>query len=211
MKAKSFTFTWNGQEQDLTLAEWERLTGIKEVTLRYRLKAGWPKSQVLLTDAKARLARPKGRPAKRYRLIWNGEEQEHSIQEWSRTTGIPANTMYARLLRGWFADDALLSPLKSAQRQAGKAYRLTWQGKTEEHTVPEWSRITGINKRTMYYRLSRYGYEEGMLLSPPKNRGCHAVKLADEVTCLRERSSKKDVNTTVVEEVIEEYCRPEGL
>ena len=39
----------------------------------------------------------------------------------------------------------------------------------------------------------------------------HISELADKVTYLRERSSKKDVNTTAVEEVIEEYCRPEGL
>lgn len=81
-----------------------------------------------------------------------------SLREWSRATGIHVSTLYSRVKAGYPVEE-LLDPDSGRRRQLAALSRgrasfekpLTCGDET--HTMAEWSRRTGIQKRTIRERL----------------------------------------------------------
>lgn len=81
-------------------------------------------------------------------LTLNGET--HTIQEWSRITGIDRRTISKRINRdGWSVADALTKPIK--KRKSREELLISFNG--EEHTLSEWSKILNIKRETLKSRL----------------------------------------------------------
>ena len=81
-------------------------------------------------------------------LTLNGET--HTIQEWSRITGIDRRTISKRINRdGWSVADALTKPIK--KRKSKEELLISFNG--EEHTLSEWSKILNIKRETLKSRL----------------------------------------------------------
>jgi hypothetical protein len=49
-KSNVTLYEWNGEKR--SVAEWARVTGIQRLTLRHRLKAGWPVARALTEKPK---------------------------------------------------------------------------------------------------------------------------------------------------------------
>ena len=55
----------------------------------------------------------------KYRLVWNGQEEEHTLREWGQICGINEGTLRQRMLAGC-APEELLLPLKRSRNRTGK-------------------------------------------------------------------------------------------
>jgi hypothetical protein len=92
--------TFNGQTR--CLAEWANITGIGEVTLRYRIaKFKWPIEKALTTPARAK--------APKQFFTFNG--QTLCLEDWATLTGFSAATLWNRIVTSeWSIEDALTTP-----------------------------------------------------------------------------------------------------
>lgn len=84
------TYTYNGQS--LTIPEWSDLTGLKIVTIRARLYAGWDIEKALTAPADRTVSRPQNRRTR---------------ASLAREVGIDPCTVESRVRRGWTLDAAL--------------------------------------------------------------------------------------------------------
>jgi hypothetical protein len=88
-----------------------------------------------------------GRP-KRLTHLTVGYET-HSVEEWSRMTGLRKELIRSRIHKGWAPEDAIEQP----PRQNRGPIRLTVGDET--HSAEEWSRITGIRDDLIRSRIRR--------------------------------------------------------
>lgn len=81
-------------------------------------------------------------------ITLNGET--HTLQEWSRITGIDRRTISKRIDRdGWSVEDALTKLVK--KQRSKEDLLISFNG--EEHTLSEWSKILNIKRETLKSRL----------------------------------------------------------
>ncbi|UXN61722.1 hypothetical protein [Phyllobacterium zundukense] len=93
----------------LTLAQWSKVTGIKVKTLQARLDRGWSNQQTFETPLRGitdRLRVSRKNIAKLYEC----DGRALSLRQWSVVTGIPHQTLYARLSYGWSIERAIHEP-----------------------------------------------------------------------------------------------------
>lgn len=159
LPVKVFTVVkFNGESH--TIKEWSKILGILPQTLTSRLNRGWSlerafnesvdKKDICKTLSPRKLITYKGKTL--------------SINAWADRFGMDVKALIGRLERGWSVEDAFTKQLKS---EAGKApgnvgYVLRFKG--EEHTLKEWSQITGINISTLRGRVTR-GWSTDDILS----------------------------------------------
>ena len=93
--------TLNGET--LALTAWADKVGLNSKTLRARLEDGWPLERALQT--------PSGvTPGKKPSLLLEYAGEKLPLAEWSARTGQTAESIRARLHRGWSAEAALTLP-----------------------------------------------------------------------------------------------------
>lgn len=90
-------------------------------------------------------------------LNYNGES--HTIKEWSRIVGCNESLIRHRLKYGKTIGQALGF---EDMNYKCKPSSITYNGET--HSIPEWSRITGIKSETIRCRLNDYGFKIGQAL-----------------------------------------------
>lgn len=93
----------------LTLAQWSKIIGIKVKTLQARLDRGWSNQQTFETPLRGitpRLHMSWMKDAKLYEC----DGKVLSLRQWSVVTGIPHQTLYARLGYGWSIERAIHEP-----------------------------------------------------------------------------------------------------
>ena len=96
-------------------------------------------------------------------IEYNGETK--TIAEWARIAGIERSVLRGRIDRGWTMKKAMSTPSGSSWRNR---YKITFKGET--HTIPEWSKIIGINEHTLRDRLTRLEWSiEKALTTPVEN------------------------------------------
>lgn len=169
-------------------------------------------SDLLVEAIAAEKAEYKKNSAKRYKFF----DEELTIPEWSKRLNVPSATMYtfAKKLKDQGKEtsdllDILPEYIASQLRESLErnpelnpltvdvdARLYTYNGET--HTIPEWSKITGIDKGTLYKRL-KLGWSIGRVLSvkvrkkmPMKKKedqhvltykgGTHTLKEWEEIT-----------------------------
>lgn len=78
------------------------------------------------------------------------KDETHTLQEWSRITGIDRRTISNRINRnGWSIADALEKPIKQQKREED----LLIEFQQEKHSLSEWSRILNISRETLKSRF----------------------------------------------------------
>jgi hypothetical protein len=126
-----------------TALKWAALHGIREDTVRKRLRRGWPLRRAVMQ-------RPSSEPAwMRKRLAIDGKTK--TAIEWIELHGILEDTVQARLKRGWSVRRAVMS--RPISKPAWMRRRLTMDG--EARTIIEWSRLHGVREDAVRKRLGR--------------------------------------------------------
>ena len=96
-----------------TLSSWSRQLNVSEQMLGSRLKAGWPIEDILTT--------PSGQIPnfkKNNSIIYISYNREsYTIPEWSKLTGIPAETLRWRYHKGWSPEDILTKPVQKRTKK----------------------------------------------------------------------------------------------
>lgn len=142
----------------LTINELSARTGLSRDIIGRRLRRGLTGDQ---------LTAPSAPPSKPTPITHNGETR--TAAEWSEITGIKAGTIAHRLKKGWTIQEALTpgrrkppARMTEKQKQAlGGFSRSAPRGRTAKlyvHdgktlTVQQWSKVTGINVKTIRCRL----------------------------------------------------------
>lgn len=81
-------------------------------------------------------------------ITFNGET--HTLQEWSRITGLDRRVISKRIDKyGWSVEDALTKPVK--QQKTKEELLITFDG--QKRTLSEWSMVLGIKRETLKSRL----------------------------------------------------------
>lgn len=84
-----------------------------------------------------------------FNITFNGET--HTLQEWSRITGIDRRTIYKRIEQyGWQIKDALTKPTKPKR----DSNELLIEFQQEKHTLSEWARKLNISRGTLKSRFA---------------------------------------------------------
>lgn len=96
------------------------------------------------------------------RLTLHGETK--NISAWSEKLGISYWCIAQRKLRGWSDEAALTTPVDSKMQRTTPPKRIVYRG--ESHTIREWSKITGVDSRTISSRLHDGWTEEKALTAP---------------------------------------------
>lgn len=89
---------------------------------------------------------------------YNGET--HTIAEWTRILNKDIYDIYGGLRRGWSFEDIVVG---KPQKLKNRGELLEYNG--EAHTRSEWSRITGLSKNVITYRLN-HGWGMDRVLAP---------------------------------------------
>ena len=97
----------------LTIKDWSLLTGISVVTIKRRLKDGWPLVYALSVPTKPEM------------IEHDGETM--SLADWATRTGISATTLYMRLRLGWSPSQALTVPTLAPGQKLNPTKR-KWEG-----------------------------------------------------------------------------------
>lgn len=95
-----------------------------------------------------------------HRITYNG--QTKTTTQWGRETGLNSQIITGRLKLGWSLEDALQT--KKQRNKIGYRY-ITHNGKTQ--TLSQWARETGINKRTLSYRIDKLNWSVEKALTTP--------------------------------------------
>jgi hypothetical protein len=98
-------------------------------------------------------------------LEFNGRVQ--TMEQWAREVGISSGVLYLRIVKlGWPVAQAFAVPVKSGPH-IGIPWLLTFRGQTK--SVSGWSRVVGIHKDTILYRLNRLHWSIERSLTEPVN------------------------------------------
>lgn len=144
------TYTFDGKT--LSIPEWSKLTGLKIVTIRARLYAGWDIAKALTSLPDRSVSRPK----------------KNTRAALAREVGINPRTVDSRLSRGWSTEDALaVKPMKR---------RLTGMARADLEKAA--ARI-GIAPGTVWSRLDRGWSLERALSQPPGHQRGKAGVVSD--------------------------------
>lgn len=155
------------QGEHLTLEEIAAKSGLS-VSAVQRRRIG---NRVM--DAAEYAAMPAPEHPRAKRLFYRGESL--TVREWSKKTGIPYYTLWARIHRyGWPLKYALTAPLSTTAFDT-----ITFRGVTM--TVSEWASIVGIPTDALRLRLTRYGWPVERALTEP------AIPLAHRNVIARNR------------------------
>ena len=164
-----YTLIWNGKEESHSLSEWAQITGIKLPTLWSRINHyHWPLEKVLQKEPNYG-----GKAARKYTLIWNGNEETHTLEEWEQITGLNDNTIWSRIHQRHWPPDMVLQR-RNVYRVDSRKYTLIWNGNEETHTLREWEEISGISEKTIYSRVNYYHWPLDRVLLSPRSGRCEA-------------------------------------
>ncbi|TIX60321.1 MAG: hypothetical protein E5V25_25675, partial [Mesorhizobium sp.] len=132
--------------QSLTITEWSRLTGVREGTIRDRLKTGRPFSEAI--DPKFR-PKPRcfnGRPGRKPKLhTVNGVSK--TLSEWCSEFDISYHSLVQRLKRGMTLEHAL------AHSHGSKRHNLLHTVDGVSKTYGQWADHLGISYDAFLKRL----------------------------------------------------------
>lgn len=127
----------------MALSDVSELTGVNRHTLQSRIRNGIDEDKLI--DGKER---------KKYEI----KGTLYTADEIAKTFKIPKAQFHSRLGKGWSIERASTFPYEKSRPEKVIKYR------GEEHTVKEWSKITGIKMQTIYWRLYQ-GWEAEKILS----------------------------------------------
>ena len=85
--------------------------------------------------------------------------------QWAEEFGLNSQIITGRLKLGWSVEKALTT--KKMREKTGYRF-FTYDGKTQ--TLSQWARETGINKRTLSYRIDRLGWSIEKALTTPSSK-----------------------------------------
>lgn len=85
-----------------------------------------------------------------------------SLHNWARIVGINPMTLYNRIELGFSPEEALFTPVGCDRNMCSKLIEFN----KELHTIDVWSKILGINKATLKYRLKNGWSVERALTTP---------------------------------------------
>lgn len=168
--AKCILIEYNGEI--LSPRELSQRTGVLETTIIRRHKRG-------LTGPELWAPTTNNSRAKRY----THDGQSHTVPEWSKITGVPANTIRSRLEAGRTIGEALSTtrfprhrpkrahaPRKwrQAARPRPKEYRHHYAGKGQ--SLAAWAAEYGMNQKTLASRIAQGWTIERALTEPVKHK-----------------------------------------
>jgi len=120
---------------------------------------------------------------KTVKYTYKGET--HSLPEWEEITGISQKTLRHRLtVFKWTPEQAFETPVMSRAdlckkgRDARDTMKITYNGET--HSLPEWSRITGIPYDILRVRLVTLQWTPEEILTTPVASRLDALAKANE-------------------------------
>ena len=94
--------------------------------------------------------------------------QTKTLGEWGEEVGINSAVIWKRLYHyGWSAEKALFTPVKHFTKRANEML-ITHHNSTK--SLLEWSKETGINAHTLYYRITSLGWAVDKALTTPSNK-----------------------------------------
>lgn len=111
-------YTFSGKTQ--TLMDWSAEIGVATITLRQRLRDGWPIERALSEPVAAKASRtdtkdaPAKRPGPSNPKTYEFDGRTLTLTQWAEETGIPRITLYQRLHDGWAFDRAITTPHRKA-------------------------------------------------------------------------------------------------
>lgn len=133
-----------------SLPEFAKDNGIKYHTLANRILKGKPINEILaeIKTPQRDYASNPGSAAK----LWEWKGESHTAKEWADIYGVQVAMMRKRLNEHG-------SPERNCDRleayKANRAKRYEWNG--EQHTIAEWSQITGKSESAIRSSLRKYG------------------------------------------------------
>lgn len=95
------------------------------------------------------------------------EGQTKTAYEWAEVTGLPVSTILQRIRQEWPDAETLTTP-HMADGQSRKDRLITF--KDQSLRLGQWSKIAGIPKNTLDYRLKAGWSVEAALTTPPSHR-----------------------------------------
>lgn len=108
------------------------------------------------------------------------------VVDWAERLGVPVEMLRGRIKQGW-SDEAIIA----TPRQHSPPRKEKYEFNGESHTIIEWSKITGINRKTLQARLFGGWPIAVALTSPPtptsengKKSGELAKQKTHESTCI---------------------------
>ena len=113
------------------------MSGINESTIYYRLKNGWTVEDILLN------------PVNFYYIYLEHEGVKKTLSDWEKESKIGAETLKKRMELGWSSYDILNTPIEPCNiATESMVYD------REEKTLKEWSKIVGVEYRTLWKRYN---------------------------------------------------------
>jgi hypothetical protein len=133
-----------------SIRRWAQILGFKESTLIARIKdGGWEVERAFTEPENACIGgRGKSKLTSRKMISFGGKTQD--AWAWSEETGIPKKVIIQRLIQGWGVEKALTKPVLRKG--------LTFEHDGRKLTIPEWSRETGIDQKTLWARVNTLGW-----------------------------------------------------
>jgi hypothetical protein len=95
--------------------------------------------------------------------LWEHDGQTMTISMWAEELKISYHTLYKRWMLGWEIERILTTP--PLERTKSNTLEYTYEGKT--HTLYKWSKISGINRRTLRTRVVDQGWSIKDALNTP--------------------------------------------
>lgn len=183
MGRKPKILTLDGKTQ--TITAWAKERGITPHCIRGRLKKGMSIREALFSG---NCQKDK---AKKYPY----RNENKTLDEWSQKAGIPADTLYRRIVHsGWPMGEALSTPLGQRRKTYSRKCRINLTIRGIIHSIDEWCKIKNACPTLTRQRLRR-GWDAERALTHPKklqhNNGQKRGKTRICNTC-REEKPKKD-------------------
>lgn len=89
-----------------------------------------------------------------------------TLEEWAQRQGLSFNALYQRLRKGWSIKKSLGMENTKKAKEAG-ILRIEWRGEID--TITGWAKKTGINRGTIYLRLTQ-GLSADEIFIQPRQR-----------------------------------------
>lgn len=128
--------------------------------------------------------------------------EKHTMNEWSKITGLKVSTIRQRIKCGWKDEDVIHVPTveKRKNRIINPINTLTYNGET--HTLVEWSKICGISNKTISERLRRgYSAEEALFSKLGVSRNGYVIveniKTGEKVEFESQKKAADYIGTTI--------------